>query len=183
MSRPSRAPVRSRRQVHNLPSTRHHVYERKAKPADAIVCDQCALVWFGGRWYHGAPPFGEVRGGLCPACQRIRDRFPAGTIRVPADSAKAVREISNIARRLEESERAEHPLERLMDVVREDGTIVITTTGIHLARRITSKLERYVRADATFHYGDEDELRVEWRDSSTTPAKPRTAKRSRRSPA
>lgn len=162
MSRVQRPAHRSRRQVHNLVGTRHHVYERTAKPADAIVCDRCALVWHGGRWFHGAPPFGEVRGGLCPACRRIHDRFPAGTVRVPAASATAAREIHSIAHRLEESERAEHPLERLMDVVDQDGTVLITTTGIHLARRITAKLERLLRADATFHYGDENELRVEW---------------------
>jgi len=141
----------------------HDTYARKAKPENTRVCDQCGVVYHAGRWYWGEPPQADVIGGLCPACERIRDRYPAGTIRLPEDFLAQRDEVLNLIRNAEQAEKAEHPLERLMGVEDEGGGLVVTTTGIHLARAITSKLERRFHKEARIHYPEEQNLiQVSW---------------------
>jgi NMD protein affecting ribosome stability and mRNA decay len=134
----------------------------KAKGPETLVCDACRVVQHGGRWFWGAPPDGHVRGGLCPACQRIRDRYPAGTIRVPASLLEPRDEIVHLIRNVEEAEKNEHPLERIMDIEERNGGLVVTTTGMHVARRIADRLERRFHKKPRMHYEEENLLRLEW---------------------
>lgn len=142
----------------------HDTYARRSKPAKATVCDACGVVYHGGRWYWGAPPLTDVNAGLCPACERIRDRYPAGTIRLPAAFLEQREEVLGLIRNAEEAEKAEHPLERLMDVEdAPDGGLVVRTTGIHLARVITSRLERRFHRQSRIRYPEEQNLvYVDW---------------------
>jgi hypothetical protein len=137
-------------------------YVRDDKSADAFVCDRCDVVAHGGRWYWGAPPFGEVRGGLCPACARTRDRAPAGTLRLPAAMLLHRDEVVNLIRGVEAAERAEHPLERLIGIRERRGELWVTTTGTHLARRIASKLQRRFHARPRAHFDGDHEVRIDW---------------------
>ena len=136
----------------------HDTYACRSKPAQSVVCDRCAVVYHGGRWYWGGPPRTDVRSGLCPACQRIRDRYPAGTIRVGRGIAAHGEEIRGLIANVEQLEKAEHPLERVMDVEESEDGLVVTTTGIHLARRITSRLERRFHRNARIRYPAEQHL-------------------------
>ena len=142
----------------------HDTYARRAKSAEAFVCDRCGVVNHGGRWYWGAPPLTDEHGGLCPACERILDRYPAGTIRIPAELLREHEGIHALIRNVEELEKAEHPLERLMDVEETpEGELVVTTTGIHLARAITGRLERVFHRDSRIRYPEEQHLLyVDW---------------------
>lgn len=67
-------------------------------------------------------------------------------------------------RNAEGAESAEHPLERIMDIsTGPGGSLVVTTTGVHLARRVANKLEHQVHSQAKFAYSDGDStLRVHW---------------------
>lgn len=67
-------------------------------------------------------------------------------------------------RNAERAEGEEHPLERLMDLVDEpDGSLVVTTTGLHLARAIANKLERRFHRHARIHYpGEQERVQVDW---------------------
>lgn len=155
-------PDRAARRTRNVQPRHHRAYRRPAKDADAKVCDDCSLVYHAGSWYRGAPPIGMVEGGLCPACRRIRGNAPAGTILVPAEMLTDRDAVMRAVRDVEAQEREEHPLERIMTLDGRRGGLVITTTGKHLARRVTARLERRFRQKAHIHYGDEDEVRVEW---------------------
>ena len=136
-------------------------YQGTTKKADSMVCDACDVVYHGGRWYWGAPPFGEVRGGLCPACQRARDGYPAGTIRLtPAMTAHE--DLVPMMRHLERSEVAEHPLERILTIEMRREGMLVTTTGLHIARRIVTHLERRFHARARVHYDETHTLHVDW---------------------
>jgi hypothetical protein len=71
-------------------------------------------------------------------------------------------EILDLIRNVEEREKREHPLERLMD--RGDDGDILTTTGVHLARRIGEGLKRAYRGNLTVKYGEDSEfVRVNWR--------------------
>lgn len=133
------------------------------KRSGAFVCADCGVVQHAGKWYWGAPPLAQPRSGRCPACQRIRARDPAGTIRLaPAFLARA-EEVLDLARNVERAEKAEHPLERLMEVEQSDGHLVITTTGIHIARQIAHKLARRFHRRARIRYEEAGGVvHVEW---------------------
>lgn len=141
----------------------HDTYARGAKPAQGVVCSECGAVHEAGRWTWHAPPVAELRAGLCPACERIRDRYPAGTIRLPLAMASDREEIVNAVRALERAEKAEHPLERVMDIEETGEDLVITTTGVHLARRIAARLGRRLHVKPRLRYPAEQNLVfVEW---------------------
>ena len=85
------------------------------KLASATLCPDCKAVFRDGRWQwsHVPAPSGWLQ-QVCPACQRIRDHYPAGEVRITGEFARAHREelIAHI-RNLEAKEKAEHPLNRL----------------------------------------------------------------------
>jgi RecG-like helicase len=60
-------------------------------------------------------------------------------------------------------EKAEHPLHRIMDIQETNDGFVVTTTDIHLPRRIGEALHRAYHGTLDFHYDDEAYLlRVNW---------------------
>ena len=133
----------------------HDTYVRRAKPAGAVECDECGVVFHGGKWRWGEAPAEDVRAGLCPACQRIRDHYPAGTIRLHASLLGHRDEIERMIANVEGAERAEHPLERVMGVELDDDTLVVSTTGLHIARRIAASLRRRFHLRGTTRYPEE----------------------------
>jgi hypothetical protein len=72
-------------------------------------------------------------------------------------------ELTELARNLEKKEKAEHALERIMDIVDEDGGVLITTTDIHLAHGIGEALHHAYKGKLESHYSPEEKLlRVRW---------------------
>lgn len=150
------------------PPNPHHRdnYPHAEKRSASCVCSGCGLVLSEGRWYRGAPPGAELATGLCPACKRVRERDAAGTLELDAAFLAHRDEIERMARNEEEVEREEHPLERLIELREAPEGLVVTTTGVHLARRIANKLERRFHRQARFHYSDGDgSLRVDWKSA------------------
>jgi len=104
----------------------------------------------------------EVR---CPACRRTADRYPAGYVELSGAFWCAHQaEILNLVRNLEAQEKQTRPLERLMELDLQDGYCRITTTGVHLARRIGEALARAYQGKLDYSYADGDRVvRVQWR--------------------
>ncbi|NOT29747.1 MAG: ATPase [Planctomycetes bacterium] len=145
------------------------VHARGAKAAGALVCGDCGVVQHRGKWNWGAPPLVQLSKGRCPACQRVRERYPAGTLRLPAHFLAHRQEVLQLIRNVEATEKLEHPLERLMAVEDSDGCLVVTTTGVHLARRIAHKLAKRFHAKPRIRYADDEELvHVDWAPAPVT---------------
>ena len=158
----AKSPKRERHMHRTHP---HHLDDEPhlQKPRNALVCTECGVVHHEGRWYWGAPPLAVVEDALCPACTRIRARDARGTLRLPPDFTHYRDEIVGLIRNQEKLEKEEHPLERLMDVRKTRKGLVVTTTGIHIARRITSRLERRFHRKARMRFEDgEERVIVEW---------------------
>jgi hypothetical protein len=102
---------------------------------------------------------------LCPACLRIRDQYPAGFLSLSGRFLQQHQaEIVNLARNEERDEQAEHPLHRIMQIDEQVDGVLITTTDIHLPRRIGEALRRAYQGEVDFHYVEEGSiLRVHWR--------------------
>jgi hypothetical protein len=147
-----------------LQEKRHDTYQERAKLPEPTVCGECRALLQGGRWTWNAPPAG-ANIATCPACQRIADDFPAGHIEIRGAFFKEHREEAHhLIRNTEKQEKGEHPLERIMTMVTADDHTLVTTTGIHLARRIGEALKHAYQGELDLTYGDgEQSIRVNWR--------------------
>jgi NMD protein affecting ribosome stability and mRNA decay len=134
-------------------------YKAEQKLADGTTCPACDLRFRAGRWVR--PQQGEEPGSnstLCPACKRIRDRYPAGVLDVRGDLQTLGPELVNLIRNVEEVEGAEHPLERIMHLEQTADRLSLTTTGVHLTRRVGAALERQLGDRVQIRYGEEENL-------------------------
>jgi NMD protein affecting ribosome stability and mRNA decay len=117
-------------------------YQRQQKLEEGTGCPQCGAVYRDGRWQWAARPR-PARTELCAACRRINDEFPAGIVRLHGAFAREHKEdIIRLARHQEEAEKPEHPLNRIMAVEEDAQGLTITTTDIHLPRRIGEAVKR-----------------------------------------
>ena len=127
------------------------------------MCGVCGAVYHEGRWQWIAAP-ANARQTRCTACRRIVENMPAGYVSVEGEFARQHRdELLGLVRHLEAREKAEHPLQRIMSIDRQNEKMLITTTDIHLARDIGEAFEHAYRGELEFHYNrDEYLLRVRW---------------------
>ena len=142
---------------------RHDVYRSQQKLPESTRCPHCNAQIIEGHWSWPKPPkkFNEV---VCPACQRIADNLPAGSIEIRGSFFKENRnEILNMIMNIEKAEKAEHPMERIMEITDEHDPVLLTTTGVHIARRIGEALSRSYNGELTIQYADEEQsVRIFW---------------------
>ncbi len=133
-------------------------YIARGKPPEPTACPDCDAIFHKGRWRWGEAPEGARR-QQCPACSRIRDRVPAAILTLSGDFFSSHREeIMKLVRHTEERETAEHPLERIMEIADPEGEsqVVISYTGIHLAKGTGEALQHAYRGSFDFAYPDRD---------------------------
>jgi NMD protein affecting ribosome stability and mRNA decay len=158
-----RSASRAQRREQLQDDPRHDSYKAKGKLPDPTRCPECGAVFHKGRWTWGEAPRG-AHDQLCPACQRIRDDYPAGYVSLGGEYLGAHRdEILNIVRNCEAEERARHPLQRLIAIKDVEGGILVTTTDTHLARRIAERIHDSCKGSLSLHYNKEESLvRATW---------------------
>ena len=141
----------------------HDTYQTKGKPSEPSICPQCGAVFHEGRW-QWIKSHATTHQHSCPACQRIHENNPAGFVTLHGDFFMHHRdEILNLARHVEEREKTEHPLKRIMATEEKDNAVLITTTDIHLARGIGTAIHAAYQGELEFHYTpSENLLRVHW---------------------
>lgn len=146
-----------------MQAARHDTYMVKHKLPEPTVCPDCGAVYHAGRWqWLSRPPKAHEK--ACPACHRIQDDFPAGYVNVGGAFFRAHRdEIMRLVHNAAAREKSEHPLKRIMKVEALDGSALITTTDIHLARGIGEALRHAYQGELEYHYNDQENLlRVVW---------------------
>jgi hypothetical protein len=140
---------------HLVAEHRHDPYEPRGKLAEPSVCPQCSAVYESGRWQWRDTVPADAREHLCAACRRIREKLPAGEVVLSGAFAVAhADEIVNLVRNIEKREQHEHPLQRIMDLDRSDDRIVVTTTDIHLPRKIAHAVEAAYKGELETHYDE-----------------------------
>lgn len=141
----------------------HDAYQSKEKPAEPTRCPDCGAVFHGGRWQWMDAPVGAHE-TVCPACQRIRDEYPAGYLALSGDFLAAHEaEIRQLISHHEDKEKAEHPLQRIMDIEETPDGLMVTTTDMHLARGIGEALHHAYQGELEYRYNpDQNLLRVSW---------------------
>ena len=144
---------------------RHDVYKEKSKWPDPTLCSECGALFTRGRWsWEKVSLQLDIHHAICPACRRIAEHYPAGYIEISGPFfAEHREEILNLIRNVEKQEKDEHPLERIMAITTEKEPTLVTTTGLHLARRIGQALARAYTGNLSFRYADnESSIRVYW---------------------
>jgi len=138
-------------------------YHAAGKYREPTRCGDCGLVFLHGRWTRGTAP-AEAHAATCPACHRVRDKLPAGTVSLEGPFVALHRkDLLDLIRHEAEQEGREHPLNRLMEVRELAETVHITTTDIHLPRRIGTALKRAYDGDLDVRFGDDEyAVRVRW---------------------
>ncbi len=143
---------------------RHDPYEPREKFPEPTICPECGAVFIEGRWKWMENPPEKANRALCPACRRMKDHLPAGTIQLSGKFLETHgHEIMNLIRNEERAEKADHPLERIMEIKEEPGQIIVLTTGIHVARRIGEAIYNSYHGDFELQYGDaEKTIAISW---------------------
>jgi len=138
-------------------------YRPGAKPRGTVQCPRCKALFRKGRWVWAAAPAGALK-RRCPACLRIAQGSPAGYISMTGEFFKAHRsEVLGRVRNCEQRENTTHPLERIMAIDAAKDGVLVTTTSVHLARRIAHALEGSFKGTLNLAYNHKDNLlRVRW---------------------
>ncbi len=148
---------------HNLSAGLADPYQAKGKYREPTVCSDCHAAYRDGRWTWEAPDehAAEAR---CPACRRMRDKLPAGTLVLEGPFVEAhLEELAHLVRNEAERERNEHPLHRVMEIATNPRRIQVATTDIHLPQRIGEAVQRAFDGELTVKYGpDEYCARAHW---------------------
>ena len=159
--------IRSRARVHKdrqIEEVVHDPYQERYKPSGPAFCPRCEAIFQDGRWQWGTKT-ADAHEHLCPACRRIQDHFPAGHVTLSGPFlAEHGAEITGLVSNEEARAKAEHALERIIEVTKDDAGMAITTTGTHLARRIGEALQHAWKGELEIKYAPNEYLvRVSWK--------------------
>jgi NMD protein affecting ribosome stability and mRNA decay len=141
----------------------HDSYGLPGKLADPTVCPSCQALYRDGRWTWIPAPAGSAE-VTCPACRRIADGYPAGTLAVHGAFVASHREeIEHLLRNVEDREKREHPLKRIQGITEDDTGLCVATTDAKLARNLGSALHDAYRGTLTLPPQQPGVLaRVDW---------------------
>lgn len=142
----------------------HDAYRPTKKMKEPTICKECHAVYSHGDWKWGEIPT-DAHQVLCPACQRINDKFPAGLLQLSGNYIKLHhKDIINLIKNVEKYEKDSHPLKRIMEINEESNEkILVSTTDMHLVRGLGEALHRAHKGELNFQYAKEsDFLRVDW---------------------
>ena len=139
-------------------------YQLRQKLSDPTLCPQCGAVYHNGRW-QWAPRPEQGHEAFCSSCRRINDKSPAGIVTFHGKFGRQqTEEIVHLGRHQEETEKGEHPLNRIISVDEEAQGIVIQTTDIHLPRRIGEAAKSAFHGTLDEHFDEGGYfVRVDWR--------------------
>jgi len=142
----------------------HDTYKSRGKLPEPTVCPRCGAVFHKGRWTW-APQPAQAHEEICPACHRIEDKYPAGILHLSGPFLKKHREeVLNAVHHQEKEAKTDHPLCRIIGIEESEEGIVITTTDMHLPRRIGEALWHAYHGELKLHYAEDARLiRMIWK--------------------
>ncbi len=157
-------PAASQPRTERTPERQLDSYGLRGKLPEPTACPTCGAVYREGRWVFGAAP-ADAHRTHCPACRRTEDDYPAGIVSISGDFAVThAEEIERLARNVEEREKQEHALKRIMSIEKEAGEMRVKTTDAKLARGIGEAIHHAYHGEVHYRMSEaENVLRVEWK--------------------
>ncbi len=146
----------------------HDPYDEGRKYSDGVICSDCQAIYQSGHWLW--PKEDEKKDitardqYLCPACRRIRDRYPAGVVFLEGEYLTRRRqEILNLVNRLVKEESYKSPLRKVISREENRGKLTIHLTDDHMARHLGEAIYRAYKGDLKIRYGEDRRfVRVYW---------------------
>lgn len=141
-------------------------YFEGRKYEEPTLCTVCGALYRGGRWTWDKLGKGEEPDyAICPACRRIKDKYPGGVVRLSGSYIKdREEEILNLIRNEAELETKYRPLNRIISIRKDDGEIVIETTYPSMARRLGEAIYRAHKGDLEISFKDGEKFaEILWR--------------------
>jgi NMD protein affecting ribosome stability and mRNA decay len=153
----------------NLPESTDP-YQPHFDPGEVAACTQCHALYQRRHWVFDADAYVRetmqptTRMVLCPACQKIRDRYAEGRVTLqPGTFLVAHRdEILRLIRNEEERAKGTNPLGRIIEIAEAEGAVVVTTTNEKLAQHIGRTLKSTYQGQTTYQWSDSQFLSVDW---------------------
>ncbi|MBI5408820.1 MAG: ATPase [Nitrospirae bacterium] len=140
-------------------------------PYETAVCKRCRAIYQNKRWcmdeelYQKMSEWKGLNKILCPACQKIKDKFPGGIVTLKGAFLKEHKgEILNLIKNEEQRAIAFNPLERIMGINDIDDGMELTTTNEKLAQRIGKSVYKAYQGKVGYKWSQDTKLlRVEWK--------------------
>jgi NMD protein affecting ribosome stability and mRNA decay len=134
------------------------------------VCKSCHAVFSNKRWVLDEKIYEKMihqKGMskvLCPACRKVKDKFPGGIIKLKGGFLEEHKsEILNLIRNEEQRAKGFNPLERIMSIEDIESGMEITTTNEKLTQRIGKSLQKAYQGRVYYKWSDDTKLlRAEW---------------------
>jgi hypothetical protein len=148
--------------------TPYEARERE-KYRDDTVCPECGAVFLKGKWTWAKPLHKDAVSSMrCPACQQVEDDYPGGVLTLSGSFVRAHREdILNRVRNVEQAEKKDHPLQRIMAIVDKGEEIEIRATSEHLVARMGKALKSDFNGELDLSFlREENFARAHWRRNS-----------------
>src|SRR5690348_16037782 len=121
-------------------------YRPRRSPAGILQCRGCGAFYYRRRWTltlpAGAAGRVEPHPANCPACTRVRDRFPGADLQLRGVRTEERGDIFRVLRNEEKRAREKNPLERIMRIEQANGNWKIETTTEKLAQRLGRSVKK-----------------------------------------
>jgi hypothetical protein len=142
-------------------------YLPRLSPKEIIQCSGCGAFYYRRHWtltrpngfntpVHAHPVF-------CPACRKIRERFPSGELQLLGVEPVEKREIVRLLRNEEERARQKNPLERIMHLSELNEQWKVETTTEKLAQRLGRSIKKARGGKLKYKWGHNNKfVRVVW---------------------
>jgi len=144
-------------------------YLPKEGQYEMTMCKKCHAIYHNKRWSFDEALYKKKRDhkktmlSLCPACQKIRDRYAEGYVTLKGDYLKEHKQdILNLIKNEEERAKGLNPLERIAEIKDKDNLVEITTTHEKLAQRIGKKVQKACQGDLAIKMTQDRITRVMW---------------------
>ena len=144
-------------------------YLPKEGPHDMAMCRRCHAIYHNKRWSIDEALYQKRKDNkktllvLCPACQKIRDRYAAGFVTLKGDYLREhKRDILNLIKNEEERAMGYNPLERIVELKDRGSVVEITTTHEKLAQRIGKKMHKACQGELQIKWTKDKVARVVW---------------------
>ena len=125
------------------PRPQRRIHEELPKKlTEPAACPDCGCSYREGRWTWQPAP-ADAYPTRCPACERIASDYPAGVVQLRGGFALSHREeLMNLLHNVEEREKRDHPLKRILAVSDEADGFTVSVTDAKLAEAFGSALHR-----------------------------------------
>lgn len=144
-------------------------YLPKEGPHDMALCKKCNAVYHNKRWAvnEGLQKKKEKNKQtlfvLCPACQKIRNKYAEGFVTLKGDYLKEHKQdILNLIKNEEERAMELNPLQKIIALKDRGNIIDITTTHEKLAQRIGKKVHKACQGELEIKWTKDKITRVVW---------------------